>query len=174
MLERNVRMLAQLAVCPVVGERATAVSQFSRLRSQINDNFATLESQTDVARFEFEFRHQREQEVAECGRIQQAQPALRSIYLLELSLLSHRRRPESELTQQQNQALEHFLNEYSDELTHIAAWIAHQEAVPAGITDESIQLLEQAFEEHSSPNSQAITDICQKMVASLLLLRSEC
>jgi multidrug resistance protein MdtO len=174
LLERNVRMLAQLAVCPVVGERAKVVSQFSRLRSQINDNFASLESQTEVARFEFEFRHRREQAVAECGRIQQAQPALRSIYLLELSLLSHRRRPESELTQQQNQAVDHFLSEYSGELTHIAAWIAHQEAVPAGITDDSVRLLEQAFEEHSSPNSQAITDICQKMVASLLLLRSEC
>jgi multidrug resistance protein MdtO len=176
LLVRNVRMLAQLAVCPVVGDRAIAVSQLSRLRSQINDNFASLESQTDAARFEFEFRHRREQEVAECERIQKAQPALRSIYLLELSLLSHRRRREidSELTQQQNQALDHFLNEYSDELTHIAAWIAHEEAAPARITDDSVRLLQQAFEDHSSPHSQAITDLCQKMVSSLLILRIEC
>ena len=127
LLVRNVRMLAQLAVCPVIRDRAIAVSQISRLRSQINDNFASLESQTDAARFEFEFRHRREQDVAECERIQRAQPALRSIYLLELSLLSHRGRREidSELTQQQNQALDHFLNEFSDELMHIAAWIAH-------------------------------------------------
>jgi multidrug resistance protein MdtO len=176
LLVRNVRMLAQLGVCPVVRDRAIAVSQIGRLRTQINDNFATLESQTDVVRFEFEFRHRREEDVAECARIQRAQPELRSIYLLELSLLSHRGRREidSGLTQNQNQALDHFLNEYSDELMHIAAWIAHEEGPPARISDDSIRLLQQSFEDHSSPNSQAIADICQKMVSSLLMLRNEC
>jgi multidrug resistance protein MdtO len=176
LLMRNVQMLAQLGVSPVVRDRAIAISQISRLRSQINDNFASLESQTDAARFEFEFRHRREQDVAECDRIQRAQPALRSIYLLELSLLSHRGRREidSELTQHQNQALDHFLNEYSDGLMHIAAWIAHGEHTPARMTDDSIRLLQQSFEEHSSRNSQAISDICQKMVSSFLLLRNAC
>ena len=176
LLVRNVRMLAQLGVCPVVRDRAMAVSQIIRLRSQINDNFASLESQTDAARFEFEFRHQGEADVAECDRIQRAQPALRSIFLLELSLLSHRGRREndSELTLQQNQALDYFLNEYSDELMHIAAWIAHEEEAPARITDDSIRLLQQSFEDHSSQNSRAITDICQKMVSSVLMLRNEC
>jgi len=160
----------------VLRDRVIAVSQIRRLRSEINDNFASLESQTDAARFEFEFRHRREQDVAQCERIQRAQPALRSIYLLELSLLSHRGRRESgsELTQQQNQALDHFLNEYSDELMHIAAWIAHEEGTPARITDDSIRLLQQSFEDHNSPNWQAITDICQKMVSSLLMLWNEC
>jgi multidrug resistance protein MdtO len=175
LLVRNVRMLAQLGVCPVVRDRAIAVSQINRLRSQINDNFASLESQTDAARFEFQFRHRREQEVAECERIQRAQPALRSIYLLELSLLSHRGRREidSELTQQQNQALDHFLNEYGDGLTHIAAWIAHEEDAPVHVTDDSIRRLQQFFDNHSSRNAQAIADICQKMVSSLLMLRNE-
>jgi multidrug resistance protein MdtO len=173
LLVRNVQMLAQLGVCPVVSDRAIARSQIIRLRSQINDSFATLESQTDAARFEFEFRHRRQQEVAECERIQRAQPALRSIYLLELSLLSHRGRREIdfELTRHQNQALDHFLNEYSDELSHIAAWIAHEEDAPSRITDDSIRQLQQSLDEHSSPNSQAINDICQKMVSSLLILR---
>ena len=176
LLVRNVGLLAQLGVCPVVRDRAIAVSQMRRLRTQINDNFAVLESQSDAARFEFEFRHRREEDIPECDRIERAQPALRSIYLLELSLLSHRGRREidSELTQQQNQALDHFLSEYSDGLMHIAAWIAHQEDTPARITDDSIRLLRQSFEDHSSPNSQAITDICQKMVDSLLMLRNEC
>jgi len=176
LLVRNVRMLAQLGACPVVRDRAIAVSQISRLRTQINDNFAGLESQVDAVRFEFEFRHQREEDIAECERIQRAQPALRSIYLLELSLLSHRGRREidSELTQHQNQALDHFLNEYSEELMHIAAGITHEEDAPARITDDSVRRLRQTFEDHSSPNSQAITDICQEMVSSLLMLRNEC
>jgi multidrug resistance protein MdtO len=176
LLVRNVRMLAQLGVCPVAHGRAIAVSQIIRLRSQINDNFASLESQTDTARFEFEFRHRRAEDVAEWEQIQRAQPALRSIFLLELSLLSHRGRREigSELTQDQNQALDRFLNEYSDELMHIAAWIAHEEDAPRRITDDSVGLLQQTFANHSSPSSQGIIDICQKMVSSLLLLRNEC
>jgi multidrug resistance protein MdtO len=175
MLVRNVRMLAQLGLCPVVRDRAIAVSQIRRLRSQINDNFAALESQADAARFEIEFRHRRE-DVDECERIERAQPALRSIFLLELSLLSHRGRRESdtELTQHQNEALDSFLKEYSDELLHIAAWIAHEEEAPARITDDSIRPLQQSSEGHSSRNLQAITDICQKMVSSLLMLRNEC
>jgi hypothetical protein len=50
----------------------------------------------------------------------------------------------------------------------------HEEAGRASIDDDSIRLLQQTFENHSSPNSQAITDICQKMVSSLLMLRNEC
>jgi hypothetical protein len=100
---------------------------------------------------------------------------LRSIYLLELSLLSHRGRREvnMELTQQQNQVLDHFLSEYSDGLMHIAAWIEHREDAPVRVSDDSVRLLQQSFEDQSSRNSQAIADICQKMVSSLLLLRNE-
>jgi multidrug resistance protein MdtO len=176
LLVRNVRMLAQLGVCPVVRDSAVAVSQIIRLRSQINDNFASLESQTDTARFEIEFRHRREKDVAECERIQRAQPALRSIYLLELSLLSHRGRRDvdSGLTQQQNQALNQFLSNYSDRLIDIAAWIAQEKDAPARITDDSILPLQQTFEDHRTPNSQGIVDICQRMVSSLLLLGNRC
>ena len=174
LLVRNIRMLAQLGVCPVSRDKAVGFSQLSRLRIQINDNFAALTSQIDTAQFEFEFRHRRAEEVAECERIQKAQPALRSIYLLELSLLSHRQRQEIgfDLTSHQNQALDHFLSEYSNELIHIAALIAHEEGAPAPIAEDSMRLLRQSFEDHSSPNSRAITDICQKMVSSLLLLRN--
>jgi multidrug resistance protein MdtO len=172
LLVRNLRMLAQLGVCPVVRDRAIADSQFIRLRSQINENFASLTSQVDTVQFEFHRRH--EEDVPEWERIQRAQPALRSIYLLELTLLSHRRRPEIDfdLTQPQNQALDRFLNEYSNELVHIAAWIAHEEDMPAPMSNDSIRLLRQTFENHASSNWQAITDICQKMVSSLLMLRA--
>jgi multidrug resistance protein MdtO len=176
LLVRNIRMLAQLGVCPVVRDRANAISQIARLRSQLNENFATLESQKDALRFESQFRHRREEDVAEWERIRRAQPALRSIFLLEISLLSHRGRREigSELAPQQNKALDDFLNEYSDELMHIAAWIAHEEDAPARITNDSIRRLRQAFEYDRSPNSQAITDICQKMDYSLVILRNAC
>jgi multidrug resistance protein MdtO len=176
LLVRNVRMLAQLGVCPVVPGGGIAATSISRLRSQINDNFASLESLMDAVRFEFEFRRRREGEIVECARIQRAQPALRSIFLLELSLLSHRGRQEidSELTQGQRQVLDRFLNEYSGQLAHIAAWIADEEEAPRRISDDSIEQLQRTFEEQRSRNSQAIADICQKMVSSLAVLRIRC
>jgi multidrug resistance protein MdtO len=172
LLVRNVQMLAQFGLCLVVRDRAIAISQVGRLRSQINDNFASLEAQMDTARFEYEFRHRREKDVAVCEQIQRAQPALRSIYLLENTLLSHRRRPE--MTGHQNQALDDFLKEFSDELMHNAGWIAHEKDAPAGISDDSMRVLQHAFEDPSSPNSQGIIDICQRMVSSLLMLRNQC
>jgi multidrug resistance protein MdtO len=174
LLMQKVRMLAQLVICPVVRDKATYDSQFIRLRSQINDTFATLTSQMDTVQFEFEFRHRREEELAEWERIERAQPALRSIYLLELTLYRRRREIDDKLTPDQNHALGQFLNEYSDQLMHVAAWIAHEEDAPARISDNSIRLLQEALESHSSPNLRAITDICQKMVSSLLMLRNEC
>jgi multidrug resistance protein MdtO len=177
LLVRNVRMLAQLVASPVAGEKSTRVSSSVRLRSQINDNFASLESQMDAVRFESEFRHRSERNIADCERIQKTQPALRSIYLLELSLLSHLGRREiddPELTQLQSQTLDHFLNEYSEYLMHISGWIADEEASPARMNDDSIRLLGQSIENQRSLNLQIITDICQKMVSSLLMLRNQC
>jgi len=177
LLVQNVRMLAQLGICPVTCGRATAVSQMSSLRSQINENFASLESQMDAARFEFEFRRRREGDVAECERIQRAQPALRSIYLLELSLFSHRERPGTDykLTPQQISVLDTFLNQYSHELMHVGSWLAYEEEMPLlRMCDDSIERIPNAFRGDSSPNSLAIADICQKMVSSLLMLRNEC
>jgi len=176
LLVRNVQLLAQLGTLPSPRDSADGVLQFRRLSSQINDNFASIESQMDAARFEFEFRHRREKDAAECGRIQRAQPALRSIYVLELSLFSHRGRLDidSKLKQDQTHALDLFLKEYSDKLMHIATWIAREEETPVGISDDSIRRLQQIFEDDRSPNSQAIIDICQKMVSSLLELRNGC
>jgi multidrug resistance protein MdtO len=176
LLVRNVRMLAQLTVSSVPRHEAIAAAQIHRLRSQINENFASLESQTDAVRFEFEFRHRREEDLPACERIQRVQPWLRSIYLLELSLLSHRRRLESDAawTEQQNQALNHLLDEYGDKLTHIAAWIAHEEAAPEPFGNDPMRVLRRAFETQISPSSRAIEEICQKMIASFFMLRSEC
>lgn len=175
LLVRNVRLLAQLVAVPARLRKSAVDSGISRLRRQINENFANLESQTDAVRFEYEFRHRRAKDAAECVRIQRVQPWLRSIYLLELSLASHRGRViETEMTEQQNDALDDLLDEYSDKLTHIAAWIAHEEAAPAPISDDSDRQIRRAFETQTSDNSRAIGVICQKMIASFLMLRSEC
>ena len=176
LLVRNVRMLAQLVASPVTRFEAIAISQICRLRSQINENFASLESQTGAVQFEFEFHRRNKEGIAECWRIQKVQPALRSIYLQELTLLSHRGRREIDfqLTEEQDRALSNFLNEFNNVLMHIASWIAHEEDAPAPIGDDSVRLFRQAFENHPSPNSQAIDDICLRMLSSLLLLKSAC
>jgi multidrug resistance protein MdtO len=175
LLVRNIQMLAELLRCSVGCEKAIAISQIGRLRSQINDNFANLESQMEAARFEVEFRHRGEREMIQCQLIQRTQPWLRSIYLLELSLLSHRARREngSQSSLQQIQALDHFLIEYSDRLGHIARWIAGEEEAPAPIFD-NLRLSLQTSENDNSTSAQVMEDICQKMVSSFLMLRSEC
>jgi multidrug resistance protein MdtO len=176
LLVRNVRLLAQLGISSAGADKVIAISQFNLLRNQINDNFASLTTEIDSVQFENEFRHRREENVAEWDRIQRTQPALRSIYLLELSLFSHRGRRghDSGLTQDQNLALDHFLNEFSHELTHLAAWLAREEDAPMRISDDSIVQLRQAFERDPSPNLRPLTDICQKMISSLLALRNQC
>lgn len=175
LLVRNIQMLAELLRCSVGCEKAIAISHIGRLRSQINDNFANLESQIEAARFEFEFRHRGERQLIQCRRIQRLQPWLRSIYLLELSLLSHRARLETGLksTQQQGRALDHFLVEYSDRLGHVARWIAGEEETPTPIFD-TFRLSPQKSESDNSTSAQVMEDICQKMVSSFLMLRSEC
>jgi len=174
LLVKNIQMLSQLAIYPVGGNGDNAASHFARLQTQINDNFSALASQSDTVQFEFEFQGRRKDEVADQDRIQKAQPVLRCIYVLELSLLSHRGRRDvrPQLTERQNQALDGFLTDYSSALLRISAGIAHEEpAAPSRLADSS-QLLGQAFEEHTSPRTQAITDICSKMASSLLLLES--
>ena len=177
LLARNIRLLAQLGMAPVaVDDRAMAALQIGRLRGQINENFASLESQMDAARFEFEFRQRRRQEFAECGRIQRVQPGLREIFLLELSLLSHRGRwpIDSELTRQQAEGLDHFLRQYGDELLHIAAWIEGEGKASAPVGEASLRQISLSFESQGPVDSKSIADICQKMISALLTLQSEC
>jgi hypothetical protein len=93
---------------------------------------------------------------------------------LELAILQYRRRREinSELTQQQNEALDQFLDEYTNALAHITAWDGHKsDAASERVDDASAQGVQQAFERSPSAYSSAIVTICQQMVASLLSLR---
>ena len=56
----------------------------------------------------------------------------------------------------------------------IAAWIEGEKEAPPQIIDDSIQRLQEKFEKRSSPSSQTVIDICQKMASSFKLLRNEC
>lgn len=67
-----------------------------------------------------------------------------------------------------------FQAKYSSELMHIGAWIAHEQDAPARIGEDSIRQLQLSLESPRSPNSQAILEICGKMLSSLLMLRSGC
>jgi multidrug resistance protein MdtO len=174
---QNLRMLAQLGLCLVERDSAKIVPQIKRLRSQLNDSFASLASQLDALRLESEFSARHEEDLAAREHLQQAQPAARSIFVLELDLLQHRQRRESsvELTQQQNEALDRFLNDCSDALMYIAACVAHEPATaPARFDAASARRVLQAFEKHVSPSSSAIFAICQQMITSLLSLSSVC
>lgn len=174
LLVRNVRMLAQLMAPPVAGEQRGANSHRVRLATQIDDNFASLASQMDTLQFELEFHQRRRTDVVEKNRIKKVQPPLRCIYVLELSLMSHRDRRDAtpQLTARQNDALDQFLNDCSQALLFIAARIEQGgTAAPAGACD-CVRRLGSAFEGKSSPRTEAIADICAKMASSLRMLDS--
>ena len=173
-LVRNIKMLAKLGETTETRDRSGTASQIPGLRSQINDNFANLESQMDAARFEFEFRHRSEKDNSECQRIQRIQPWLWSIFLLKLSLLSHRGKPEidSDVSWHETQALETFLKKYNERLVQIAAWLAREEIAAEHVSVHSIRQMLQTAEDQGLSKSQAVLDICQKMVSSLLELQS--
>lgn len=171
-MKQNLRMLAQLAAAAAECDRAKAMPQIWLLRSRIDDSFNGLTSHMDAVLFQFGAHREKDLSARELLRL--TEPTLRSIYVGELELLEFRWRRGigSELTPQQNEALTHFLDEYSDELMLIAALIAHEaDAAPACMAANSIRLLRRAFEDHLSPTSQAITSICQEMVSSVLMLR---
>jgi multidrug resistance protein MdtO len=173
----NLRMLSQLALCLVERDSAKVLPQIKRLRSQLNDNFVNLASQLDALRLESEFSARHEEDAAARERFKRAEPAARSIFVSELDLLQHRQRRESavELTQQQNEALDRFLNAYSDALLYNAACVAHEPATaPAPFDEASARRVLQAFEKPVSPSSTTIFAICQQMITSLLSLSGVC
>ena len=112
-------------------------------------------------------------DIIERENVQRAQPALRSIFVLELSLLRYRAsmETESELTLEQGEALNLFLQRYSSSLTNTVDAKLDAESSPT-LLDASAQRLRRAFQRHDSAYSAAILDISERMIASLSLLRN--
>ena len=168
---RILRMLARFGICSSDSDHAAVMSEIQDLRSQINENFTTLASQMDSVQFEFGHTRSRELDIIERENVQRAQPALRSIFVLELSLSRYRdlMETESELTPEQREALSLFLHRYSSSLANTAAAEPDVQIAP-GQLDDSAQRLRRTFQEHDSAYSTAILDISERMLASLSLL----
>jgi len=167
------RLLARLAVCSTEHDRSGVMPEFQRLNSQINDSFINIASLWDSVQFELGYRPNHEKDIIERKSMQRAHPFLRWIYVLELSLVGYRDRMgnESALTQQQNEVLNLFLQDYSNSLTNMAAWREHKsQGAPAPI-DDIAQRLQQAFQEHISSYSPSVLDICERMVIALHALQ---
>jgi hypothetical protein len=166
-------MLARLAFRLAERDRTIATPEIQRLRIQINDGFVNLASQMDTVPFELRYGPGNERNLVECHSMQRTQPLLRWIYVLELSLPLYRgwTETESTLTEQQDEVLNIFLHEYSNSLTNIAVSAEHEpHAAPAPI-DDLAQRLRQVFQEHISPSSAAVVDICERMLVALHALR---
>jgi multidrug resistance protein MdtO len=170
---RILRMLARFGICSSERDHVASMSEIRDLRSQINDNFTTLASQMDSVQFEFGYARGRELDIIERENVQRAQPALRSIFVLELSLLRYRAsmETESELTLEQGEALNLFLQRYSSSLTNTAEAKLDVQSGPT-LLDDCAQRLRRAFQEHDLAYSAAILDISERMLGSLSLLRN--
>jgi multidrug resistance protein MdtO len=167
------RMLARLGFSSIQRDTDKDFPEIQRLRSQINDSFTSLASQMESVQFERGYGPSHQQDVVDRETSRRAQLAMRSIYVLELSLLQYRglTKIEHALTRQQKEALNRFLNEYSASLLHIAAITEHGPRAPRSSTDDSALRVLQALHDKALPYSPVVLYICEQMVASLNSLR---
>ncbi len=94
LLEENLRSLGKLAqlVSVVVAEdegaQRTAMIELRALRGAINNGFSQMNEQADAV--QFETGRSRERNLRERERMQIMQPAMRTIFLLEIALVQYR------------------------------------------------------------------------------------
>jgi multidrug resistance protein MdtO len=84
----NVRLIAQLARQSTAGEPAVYIKQIRKLRNTISSNFQAVNAQADAIPFEFGRDRNRHMEAR--AHIRRWQPALRTLYLMEVASMQHR------------------------------------------------------------------------------------
>ncbi len=87
LMRSTLHMLGELASTIAAAENlagARSRGRFQHLREGINNNFSQMNAEADAVHFEYG-RH-RERQLRERERMQNMQPAMRSLYLLEVSL----------------------------------------------------------------------------------------
>ncbi len=87
LLARNLQMLGDLVCAIATTERHDsnpAMQQLRQLRESINDGFSQMNAQADAVQFEFGPR--RALQLRERERMQRMQPAMRSLFLLDIAL----------------------------------------------------------------------------------------
>jgi multidrug resistance protein MdtO len=170
------RLLARLATRPVDTDRPAAVREIRELRDRINASLLNFNSQMDAV--QFEFGPEREQNLKLREKMQKVQPALRSIYLLEITLHQYRTRPgvDAHVSESTRRVLDQFLRAYATSLDCIA------EAFEGGShfdeeqpVEQSERRLEAELEQHSDwQDALAVERICRQMIESLRSLPKAC
>lgn len=163
---RTLRQLADLIASPGERERPVMIRRIRALRVQINDGFTSLAAQMDAVQFEFGPR--RAPQLAVRERLQSAQPAMRSIYLLALAFLQYRSHPScaAEFTGEQVRQIDAFLSDYTGSLRQLANAFDRDTAAPP-LPPDPTSSLRGALDGHVSPHTPAILSLSRQMTASL-------
>ncbi|HYK38119.1 FUSC family protein [Alloacidobacterium sp.] len=132
---KNLRLLAELAVYSIRPHDAEAITSARRLRDKIYANFSAVNSQADAV--PFELGALRVQHMAARDRIRRWQAALRTAYLLQLALLQYRVFGSTEkLSAQAEALLQDFDQSCAQTLNDMATYLDAQRSklpMPPGI-----------------------------------------
>ena len=172
LLRTNLNLLGDMGCA--VGEvrrqaEGPALKRMRQLRDRVNDSFSQMNAQADAVPFEFGPR--RMQKLRERERMQAMQPAMRSLFLLEIALLESGQLMSGARVRAANvPALQDFLTRNRDALREIAglrvpvaaAKIERTQAAVAAVRDALGKLRGEVDAESGS-----LLALCTSMVSSL-------
>jgi len=182
LLRTNLHLLGDLG-CAVADVSRSATEEtlghFRQLRDKINDTFSQMNAQADAV--QFEFGPQRRQKLRERERMQAMQPAMRSLFLLEVSLAESDQLPsgaQGEGDASRAPALRDFLERNRGALRSIAALplpgppaermeTPHDAQAAVAAVREAFERVKQGLADEPENRHRPVLTLCASIVSSL-------
>jgi len=169
----NLRLLAQLAREPDLGDRRDALRRIYALGQTINTNFNQVKSLGDGVLFEF--GPSRAGDLALRARITQWQSQLRALFLVRGAMLRYRLAvPGFELPPEMEPAQKEFDHELSETLDGMAESLEGNPAPRVGHLDQALARVESEAAAHPSPHLNDLLALCRTEAQLALSVAREC
>jgi len=169
----NLRLLAQLAREPDLGQRRDALRRIYALGQTINTNFNQVKSLGDGVLFEF--GPSRAGDLALRARITQWQSQLRALFLVRGAMLRYRLAvPGFELPPEMEPAQKEFDHELSETLDGMAESLEGNPAPRVGHLDQALARVESEAAAHPSPHLNDLLALCRTEAQLALSVAREC
>ena len=157
---RNLRLLAQLAREPDLGDRRDALRRIYALGQTINGNFDQVRNLGDAVIFEF--GPSRAADLALRDRLRQWQSKLRALFLVRGAMLRYRLAvPGFELPPEMEPAQKEFDHELSETLDSMADSLEGNPAPRIAHLDQALAHVESAAAAHPSPHLNDFLALCR-------------
>jgi multidrug resistance protein MdtO len=169
----NLRLLAQLAREPDLGDRKDALRRIYALGQTINTNFNQVKSLGDGVLFEF--GPSRASDLALRARITQWQSRLRAHFLVRGAMLRYRLAvPGFELPPEMEPSQKEFDRELSETLDGMAESLEGNPAPRVGHLDQALARIESEAAAYPSPHLNGFLALCRTEAQLALSVAREC